>query len=181
MIIRTHREFTSGPQPSKVMFIGEAPGSVENRRGLPFVGKSGRLQRRFLSHYGVDIDEHYATNISKTFNLGNPDPTEEEVAYWTPTLLEEIEECDPKLIIAVGRFSAKWFLGQDLKILQIHGVLHEIGAFGLENQFEDLRWVTDAKVLPILHPAFGLRNERMRESVFTDYGASPLLWFLHLY
>jgi len=169
-IVHTDLPFSSGPVPNDVIFVGEAPGKTEygSRFQDPFIGPAGRLQRLLLSKLGVDVDEFYLTNLSKTFNRGNPDPSDEEVERWDPVLMEELACCEPKLIVTVGLPATVRFLGSGRKISEIHGVLHELGAFDKGIKHE-LASVVDAKVLPIVHPAAGLRTERMREMVFTDY------------
>jgi len=40
---RTKSVFGKGSPDAKIMFIGEAPGESEDREGLPFVGRAGKL------------------------------------------------------------------------------------------------------------------------------------------
>src|SRR5262245_29330774 len=46
--------FADGTPHSRLMFVGEAPGSEEDRQGLPFVGRSGQLLDRMLKAIGLD-------------------------------------------------------------------------------------------------------------------------------
>ncbi len=156
-----------GPVPSPIMFVGEAPGKVEARTGIPFSGPSGDLQSFYLSLFGLSISSFYRTNVCKTYTDGNPDPTYSQIQYWTPYLLAELEEVSPKLIVAVGRFAANWFLssspfdGEPLDL--IHGVPHLSTREGLPES------VRDSIILPIFHPASGLYNYERKSYLRWDY------------
>src|SRR6185295_9586681 len=41
--LATNTVFADGTSDSRIMFIGEAPGQDEDRAGLPFVGRAGKL------------------------------------------------------------------------------------------------------------------------------------------
>src|SRR5687767_4535310 len=45
---RTTVVFGSGNADADLLFVGEAPGVNEDRRGLPFVGQAGQLLERLL-------------------------------------------------------------------------------------------------------------------------------------
>jgi DNA polymerase len=45
--------FADGDPRARLMVIGEAPGREEDREGLPFVGRSGRLLDRMLAAIGL--------------------------------------------------------------------------------------------------------------------------------
>jgi uracil-DNA glycosylase len=137
-----------GQQPNSVMVVGEAPDRREAEKGLPFVGASGEYQRQKFASHGVNINTAYRTNIVKLYLEGNPDPTPDLIREWEPTLFDEIFACDPLLIIAVGRFAAKWFLGPDTDMEIVHGTLRHSYVTG-----------TPIPVLTTYHPAAALRAE----------------------
>jgi uracil-DNA glycosylase family 4 len=165
-----------GPRPSRVLLCGEAPGRAEayhKPSPRPFVGKSGAEQEHlYLS--GHDIPERlhvssrgwYKTNVVKLYQEGNPDPTPELIDYWTPHLLDEIERCNPRLIIAVGRFAAKWFFGDRASILMTHGLPHRPGEFDSSRASRAPRGCV---ILPVEHPASGFYSGEKRASIDWDY------------
>jgi uracil-DNA glycosylase family 4 len=145
----------SGPVPCDIAFIGEAPGRIEAQTGIPFSGPSGKLQASLLHSYGLDIRNFYRTNICKEFREGNPDPTPRQISDWTPTLLAELEEVRPRLIVCVGRFAAQWFLGESTPSLQvIHGIPHR-PAKSLRHILPES--CLDSIILPVFHPSAALR------------------------
>lgn len=145
----------AGRTPNDIMFVGEAPGYHESVRGIPFVGESGQIQSRYLSLFDLNINSFYRTNVRKTFIQGNPDPTYQEILDWTPTLLDEISEVQPKLIVCVGRFAAQFFLGDSCPPLSvIHGIPHR----SVRNDLPEC--ARDSIILPIFHPAAALHASK---------------------
>lgn len=156
-----------GPLPSPVMIVGEAPGRVEADVGRPFQGRSGEEQEAILRRHSLFVRTMYLTNVCKEYLPGDPDPSISQLAYWTPELLAEIERCRPRLIIAVGRFAARWFLGDEADMQTVHGMPYRAGAF--DSSRAD-RAPEGCTVVPVYHPAFGLREPSMRGLVHYDYG-----------
>lgn len=118
---------------AQLMFIGEAPGKVEDMRGKPFVGPSGKLleqalrdaavtiaREQFLDTHGdgflttADPDgfvpAHYITNIVSCFpkdSKGKPrPPTGEEVIACMPRLEAEIAMVNPRVVVFLGKTAA---------------------------------------------------------------------------
>lgn len=159
-----------GPKNSGVVFVGEAPGRVEARTGIPFTGPSGDEQKRCLSLFGLDINRFYRTNVCKEYRDNNPDPTYSQIIEWTPTLLSELEEVAPRLIVCVGRFAAQFFLGFDCPPLEtIHGIPHKSTRNDLPLS------CSNSIILPIYHPAASLYARDSDEPVKREI-RSRVLW-----
>lgn len=113
-----------GPEPCKIMAVGEAGGENEERLGLPLVGRSGQLMSSHFERHGIRRDlnkveltgeiesELFCTNLSKYRpnrnkfeNLINTDQLREGL----DELREEIERVDPNVIVAMGNWPL-WFL-----------------------------------------------------------------------
>lgn len=150
--------FGHGRIPNDIMLVGESPGAVEYEKFRPFVGPSGIEQEWYLSAHDLSSRFWYKTNVSKTFIPGNPDPDDSLISFWSPWLEDEIRECFPKLIIAVGKIAAMWFLHKRRDMETIHGIPFPIDVSGVR-----------AIVIPIYHPAFGLRNPDIKGTIAWDY------------
>lgn len=153
-----------GPGSSRdralIMSVGEAPGEEEYYKGRPFVGRSGEEQEWYLEAYGSSSRSWYKTNVCKTYITGNPDPAPELISFWRQTLLDEIRDKQPRLIIAVGRFAARFFLDPDCDLEDVHRLLftwHEPTTGRL------------IYILPIYHPAFGFHSDDMKPQIAEDY------------
>jgi uracil-DNA glycosylase len=62
---RTQVVFGQGSPTADLMFIGEAPGFHEDRKGYPFVGPSGQLLNRLLTEIGLRREDVYICNVVK--------------------------------------------------------------------------------------------------------------------
>src|SRR5258708_5472581 len=102
--------FGEGNIDCDVMFIGEAPGVNEDRLRRPFVGRGGQLLDSMIQSIGWKRENVYITNIVKRRPPENRDPTPEEIAAYQPYLTKQIEIINPKVIVALGRFSMNYFL-----------------------------------------------------------------------
>ncbi|CUS03619.2 Uracil-DNA glycosylase, 4 family protein [Candidatus Promineifilum breve] len=139
--------YRGNPQ-ARLMIVGEAPGTEEDRQGKPFVGRSGQLLDQILRSADFDPDKDvFITN--SVFRLppgddGKPlrKPTSDEIAYYKPYLLEIVRLVDPLLMLLTGNVATESLLGQT-GITRLRGQWFRV----------DGRWA-----MPIFHPAYLLRN-----------------------
>lgn len=110
-----------GKIPADILFIGEAPGKVEDIRGEAFVGPSGKLlnilikeawELAALDH--LSFPAYYITNTigcRPCDRLGgeNREPTEEEILACQPRLEHVVRLVKPKVIIFIGKFSKRYY------------------------------------------------------------------------
>ena len=156
-----------GPQPNDVLLCGEAPGRLENARGLNFVGPAGVEQEMYLNREDESARGWRLTNVVQQYFHGDPDPTLDLINTWTPMLLDEVFTTSPGIIIAVGKFAVQWFLGDDADLFTVHGIVHRAGAFDPSRRVRG--GPRDAFIIPIFHPAAGFRRGDMRARVWWDY------------
>ncbi len=115
--LRDTMVFSVGDVKADLMFIGEAPGHEEERRGEPFVGPAGQLLTKIIQAMGLSRESVYISNIVKYRpampNQGtrNRKPTPEEMRACLPYILAEIEEVRPRAIVAAGATAAEGLMG----------------------------------------------------------------------
>lgn len=156
-----------GKGKRKILIVGEAPGSEEDREGKPLVGPTGKMLESYLAEFGVEMRRDcWLTNSAICHPPGNryPDKT---VDYCRPTVIRTIEKLQPEVIILLGGKAIQSVIGW------LWG--GEIGPVS--------RWVgwqipsqqLNAWVCPTWHPAYLLRekNEKTR-------GVTELLLKEHL-
>ncbi len=151
---RTNVVFGVGVPDAEVLFIGEAPGAEEDKQGLPFVGRSGKLLDTLLASIELYRDKNiYIANIIKCRPPENRDPLPEEQKACFAHLSRQIELINPKIIVCVGRIAAKRFISEDFKVTTEHG-----------------RWIErDGRfIMGTLHPAALLRNPSLKSAAFED-------------
>jgi DNA polymerase len=137
-----------GNPAAKLMIVGEAPGTEEDRQGKPFVGRSGQLLDQILQSVGFNSEaDVFITNA--VFRLppgddGKPlrKPTSDEIVYYKPYLLEIIRLVDPLIMLLTGNVATESLLGES-------GITRLRGRWFQWNG----RWA-----MPIFHPAYLLRN-----------------------
>lgn len=153
--------FGEGDPETELMFIGEGPGYWEDKKGRPFVGRAGKFLDKLLQSIELDRNSVFITNVVHHRPPENRDPEEEELKAYGKYLDEMIKAIDPKIIITLGRFSMNKFL-PGTKITQIHGKPHKVSLNGKE-----------ALVVPMFHPAAGLRNPNFKRSLLEDFEKLP--------
>ncbi len=109
-----------GPSNAKIMFVGQAPGSEENKSGRPFVGRAGKLLNEVLKKAKIERKKCFITSVIKCFPPKNRLPKKQEVEACKPYLLKQIEIIKPKIIVLLGRLAVKTLLGK-AELKKIHG------------------------------------------------------------
>jgi DNA polymerase len=145
--------FGEGNEKATLMLIGEGPGYDEDVQGRPFVGKAGQLLTKILQSINLPREEVYIANIIKCRPPQNRNPEPDEIQSCSPFLMKQISVIQPKIICALGAFSAQTLLKTDTKITALRG------------KFYDLDGI---KVIPTYHPAFLLRNPERKREVWED-------------
>ncbi len=150
--------FADGQPSARVMIIGEAPGSEEDRAGKPFVGRAGQLLDRMLD--AIDIGRAhenaaqavYMTNVLPWRPPSNRMPETSEIAMLLPFLERHIALADPDIVVLMGNTPCQALLGRT-GITRIRG-----------------DWVEGAgkPCLPMFHPAYLLRNPIAKRDAWAD-------------
>lgn len=104
---RTNIVVSRGTPKAPILFVGEAPGADEDRLGLPFVGRSGKLLDEWIKILGLE-GRFLISNICRCRPPGNRTPTPEEQETCGRFLEHFITENQPKVVVALGRTSDGW-------------------------------------------------------------------------
>jgi DNA polymerase len=152
---RRHTVFGVGSPSADCMFVGEAPGAEEDRRGLPFVGRAGQLLNAMIVALGLEREQTYIANVLKCRPPDNRDPLGEEVRSCETYLHRQIQLIEPRLIIALGRFAAQSLLKSSLPIGKLRGQCHSYEPFGIP-------------LVATYHPAYLLRSPLEKRKVWRD-------------
>lgn len=155
---------SSGPTPTKILIIGEAPGGDEEKAGEPFIGSSGRLLNEMLHEAGMDRDDIRITNVCRVrpprnkidaFFLTKTEAKKQKVPEYSGkypnwhirrgliAMEEEIRSCKPNLIIPMGNTSL-WALTGEWGITKWRGSVMDALDTHTDHRY---------KVIPTYHPA----------------------------
>ena len=150
---RTQTVFGVGNQDADWMIIGEAPGAEEDRRGEPFVGRSGQMLNEILRAIGQSRDTVFIANILKCRPPDNRDPKPREAAECRGYLERQIALVQPKIILAVGKIAAQNLLASDDPIGRLRGRAYDLNGIPLVVTY---------------HPAYLLRSPSQKRKVWAD-------------
>ena len=145
--------FSAGDVHARVVLVGEQPGDVEDREGIPFVGPAGKLLQRALDEAGVDRSAVYVTNAVKHFRFtprGNrrihATPELAHITACKPWLVAEMRAVAPDVVVVLGATAAKALLGNDFRVTKHRGeVLRRSTSVG------------ETAFVPTVHPSSVLR------------------------
>ena len=136
-----------GSLDSQILFVGQAPGVVEDEEGVPFVGPAGKCLDAVLKDVGL---KGRIENICRCWPPGDREPTAKEIAACLPYLLDVIGRMkNLKVIVALGRVATRALTGKTAltKVL------------GTPTPCKH----SSHMVYPIYHPAFILRKPEMAD------------------
>ena len=151
-----------GSAASGIVFVGEAPGAEEDRRGEPFVGRAGELLTRIIqamdeAHLvpGVSLSREsvYICNVLKCRPPENRNPLTHEVELCSPYLERQLEALQPRIICCLGKFAAELLVGAKGTIAGLRGKVYRYRG---------------AKLIVTYHPAACLRNPTYKRPVWED-------------
>ncbi|PIS35926.1 MAG: uracil-DNA glycosylase [Nitrospirae bacterium CG_4_9_14_3_um_filter_53_35] len=145
--------FGQGDPHARLMFVGEGPGEDEDREGLAFVGKAGRLLTKIIASIDLTRDDVYITNVVKCRPPENREPEEDEIAACVPFLRQQIRAIRPSILCALGAPASKTLLKTRDSISRLRGRFHDMDGI---------------KVMPTYHPAYLLRYPSEKRLVWED-------------
>jgi DNA polymerase len=149
--------FSDGNPKSKIMLIGEAPGSNEDQEGLPFVGLAGALLDKMLASINLDRKNVYISNIINYRPPENRRPTDEEMNRYLPFVKKHIEIIAPKILILLGSTAMNALIGSDVVISKVRGKW-------IEKEFGQHK----TSVIVTFHPAFLMRQPTQKKLTWVD-------------
>jgi uracil-DNA glycosylase family 4 len=151
-----------GSAASGIVFVGEAPGAEEDRKGEPFVGRAGELLTRIIQAMddaklipGVPLSRQtvYICNVLKCRPPENRNPLPHEIEACSPYLRRQLAALQPRIICCLGKFAAELLVGVKGTIGALRGKVYRYDG---------------AKLLVTYHPAACLRNPAYKRPVWED-------------
>lgn len=177
----------TGPANADIMLVGEAPGSSEEKLGVPFIGSSGKELTKMLSEVGINRDDCFITNVCKYRPPNNqidawfPKKTQakkfgisefngryphENIVEGIFDLYNELQMVRPKVVIAFGD-TALWALTGESGISKWRGSYLNLNMDYLLNNLEfQVKFQSiygyppeplNILVIPVYHPAAIMR------------------------
>ncbi len=146
--------FGEGDTQAKLMFIGEAPGEMEDRMGRVFIGRAGELLTKMIENVlELKREDVYIANILKCRPPNNRVPTPTEAISCRPYILKQISLIQPKIIVTLGATAYNYLNNDKTPISKIRGHIIKHPEY---------------IILPTFHPSYLLRNPSAKRVVFED-------------
>ncbi|WP_419918643.1 uracil-DNA glycosylase [Candidatus Poriferisocius sp.] len=163
---RTQVVFGMGNPDADLMFVGEGPGAEEDKQGLPFVGRSGKLLDRLMAEeMGLTRDLCYIANVVKCRPPDNRDPKPEEVDTCRSWLERQIQLITPRVIVTLGNFSSKLLLDTTTGITKLRGRSYPFDSTQSDQREQNYPLSsTGTVIIPTFHPAAVLRGGGLPEA-----------------
>lgn len=151
---RTKIVFGIGNKNADIMFIGEGPGADEDKQGIPFVGKAGKLMDKAFEGLGIERGNVYIANIVKCRPPSNRVPEDDEASACLNYLRNQVILVKPKIIVLLGSTALKNILGKEYSITSARG-----------------SWLERKGIIymPTWHPAALLRDETKKIEFWNDF------------
>ncbi len=149
--------FADGNPKAKIMLVGEAPGTNEDKEGLPFVGRAGELLDKMLNSINLNRKNVYITNVVNYRPPDNRRPSENEIKRYLPYLVKHIEIIDPKILVLLGSTALNALIGDEEVISKVRGkwIEKKIGS-------------CKTSVIVTFHPAFLMRQPAQKKMAWID-------------
>ena len=138
----------SGPAPTLLMLVGQAPGITEAQVKRPFNASSGTRLFQWLAEAGMEETEfrarYYMTAVTKCYpgkhpnGKGDRKPSRAEQKLCRPFLERELALVQPRVLLPVGGLAIETLLGRRLRLTEAVGRVFE----------KDGRYI-----LPLPHPS----------------------------
>lgn len=118
--------FAEGDPSSGIMIIGPMPDADDDREGLPFTGKTGLLLDRMLAAIRLDRTKLMLTNVVPWRPPGNRSPSGPEMDICRPFIERQIALAEPKALLLLGNFTARFFFGGSGTIHTLRGQWRDV-------------------------------------------------------
>lgn len=139
-----------------VLIVAEAPGSDEDDEGVQLIGKAGQHLRKHLRRLCIDLDRDcWKTNAiicrpSDSKGKNRP-PSNAEIGYCRPNLLQALKLLKPRVIIPLGGAAVESLIG--------HLWREDVGGISRWAGFQIPCQRPNVWICPTYHPSYLIREE----------------------
>ena len=143
-----------GAQNAQLFFVDYVVSQIEDEEASYFCGRSGEMLKNMITKVlELPLEKIFFTHAIKCKPLT---PKQEYPLQWQSCksyLFSQIELIRPKVIVTLGEAALNALLGKQEDFKKVRGHIIPFG---------------NAKIVPIHHPSFLLRNPHLKKVVFND-------------
>lgn len=158
---RLNPVFHRGNPQSKIMICGMVPADEENKVGIPFVGRAGKLLDKMLQDVGLGPDDVYITNLVKCYLRAGLPLEQVWIDSCLPYIISQVGIIKPKVILTLGKDASFTLAGLENKLTmgRVRGKVFD--------------YLGGSKIVPTYHPSYLLRgggeNHKSYYDVLKDF------------
>jgi uracil-DNA glycosylase family 4 len=151
-----------------ILIIGEAPGQVEDRKGLPWQGGTGRLLQRTLAKLGIDLFEDcVCVNAVNCRPPNNRTPKAKEIDCCREVIVRHVyRQFQPHIIVPLGTVALQSFLSPRWPT-NLGGISQWHGFIIPDRDY-------NAWVVPTFHPSYIARMDSREANTVWEKDLAPL-------
>lgn len=146
--------FDKGNPSASVMICGVCPTNDENKTGIPFVGRAGKLLDVLLEASGFSLDTVYITNLVKCYLAAGKPLGQSWVDSCLPYIIAQINIIRPKVIITLGADVSNALLGRPP------------GSIIGEIRGRVFKYADGIDIIPTYHPSYLLSKGGHKSPIF---------------
>lgn len=154
---RVKAVFDKGNENADIMICGMVPADEENKAGVPFVGRAGKLLDNILDDVNLNLSSVYITNIVKCYLAAGKSLQQSWIDACLPCLISQIYMIMPKVILTLGKDASLGLLGLSSNT--------SLSAIRREKIYTYGR---DIVIIPTYHPSFLLRGGGTKHKNYKD-------------
>ena len=151
-----------GKGRKKILIIGEAPGAHEDRKGMPWQGRTGKLLQSTLDDLEIDLfDDCVSVNAVNCRPPDNRTPSSYEVDCCRTIILSDvIKKTKPRMILLLGTSALQSFIGPRWQ-KDLGGITKWRGFIIPDQDYQCF-------IAPTYHPSYVERSEREVETIWRE-------------
>lgn len=161
--------FGEGNPEARIMIIGDAPQTEEDKTGRPFMGGSGYLFDLILGAIGLDRlaeprdNSVYVTNILNWRPPGNRTPAPGEIEASLPFVERHIALVKPNILVFLGAITAQSLLGRNEGLSKLRKSWHEYKPLQIPSESS-----ASIPALVSFHPTYVLGAPLQKQGIWAD-------------
>ena len=149
---KSSRMKPNGKNRKKVMFIGDFPNEIDDRRNKQWQGRTGRLLQNTLKKFGFDLfSDGVSYNSVNCKTSKNRNPTSNEIYCCRPNVFKAIKQHKPHIVFLLGNIPIESVIGGRWK--------KDLGGIAKWRGWQIPDQELKCWICPIYHPSFVSRNE----------------------
>lgn len=142
-----------GSADARVVVVGEAPGTAEEKEGKPIAGDPEKVLNRLLKVAGLKKHQVYVTNVLKYAASTTNAPSAKEIKSHALFLREEIRAINPRIVVTLGNLALNG-IGLRQPLDNVHGRMISLGNHELFATFHPKQALDDPQVRTSLEADF---------------------------